>query len=70
MTTGTTRVGETDFLDARDSYRGWCTECLDFTRDCTEPDAHGYRCPDCSGMTVMGAENALISGAIAVDCAS
>uniref|UniRef100_A0A6H2A3F9 Uncharacterized protein n=1 Tax=viral metagenome TaxID=1070528 RepID=A0A6H2A3F9_9ZZZZ len=45
---------------------GWCTDCGDFTRDCTEPDAENYDCPVCGEKTVMGAEQAMISGAFEV----
>lgn len=57
----------TDAFVALLQAMGWCTECNEFTRDMTEPDAEGYKCPVCDGMTVMGAENALISGLIEVD---
>lgn len=46
-------------------YIGWCTACGDFTRECTEPDARGYDCPDCNRRTVLGAEQALLEGKIA-----
>lgn len=43
---------------------GYCTECRDWTRGTTEPDAEGYECPSCGGNTVIGADVALISGAV------
>jgi len=61
-----TKVAESDYLDATDSYTGWCTNCKEFTRDCTEPDAEGYGCPECEQNTVIGAENALIAGLISL----
>lgn len=61
---GATKVSEADYLDATDSYTGWCTVCKEFTRDCTEPDAEGYECPDCGQNTVIGAEDALLRGLI------
>ena len=59
-----TKVAESDYLDATDSYTGWCTNCKEFTRDCTEPDAEGYDCPECEKNTVIGAEDALLQGLI------
>ena len=52
-------------MSARD-YIGWCTCCLEFTRDCTEPDAEEYDCPKCEQNTVMGAEQALLVGQITI----
>ena len=40
-----------------DSYMGYCTKCKDWTRDCTEPDAEEYDCPECGGNHVIGADN-------------
>lgn len=57
-----TAVNQADYLEATGSYLGWCTECEEFTRDCTEPDATGYDCPECRGDTVVGAEQALLEG--------
>lgn len=59
-----TEVEEVDYHEATESYTGWCTECREFTRECTEPDAEGYDCPQCRGRTVVGAEQALIMGLI------
>ena len=59
-------MSEEEFLDACDSFRGWCTNCKDFTRDCTEGDAEGYDCPVCEEDTVMGAEQALLMGEISI----
>jgi hypothetical protein len=55
---------EQDYLDAVSDNVGYCTTCKEFTRDCTEPDAMEYDCPECEMNTVMGAEQALISGVI------
>ena len=46
---------------------GWCTNCLSFTRDETEPDAIGYDCPRCDDTSVIGAEEALLTGEIFFD---
>ena len=64
------QVLEEDYIDATENYRGWCTGCEEFTRDCTEPDAEGYDCPQCDENTVIGAEDALISGLIEIGVAS
>lgn len=58
------KVQEEDFIEAQDCNTGWCPECKDFTRDNTEPDADGYGCPICETSGVMGAEQALLVGAI------
>jgi len=57
-----TKIREADYMDANDSYTGWCTFCKEFTRSCTEPDAEGYDCPVCQRRDVVGAEQALIMG--------
>ena len=43
-----------EYQAACDDYMGWCPFCCEFTRDCTEPDAEGYDCPECGQNTVMG----------------
>ena len=55
------------YYEARNNYRGWCSFCQDFTRECTEPDAERYECPKCGWNRVMGAEQALISGEILLE---
>jgi Zn finger protein HypA/HybF involved in hydrogenase expression len=59
-----TAVDEVRFVEALENHEGWCSTCGDFTRECTEPDAEHYKCPQCQGMTVMGAEWALLSGEV------
>lgn len=61
------KVSEAEYLHATDSYLGWCSTCGEFTREATEPDAEGYDCPKCEGLTVMGAEQALLTGLITVE---
>ena len=57
-----------ELQEASDRGEGYCTECDDLTRACTEPDATGYDCPDCEGKeTVYGVETAALSGFIEVD---
>ncbi len=55
-------IPEVDYLEATNSYMGWCPRCADFTKDSCEPDAHGRKCPECGYLDVVGAENALIMG--------
>jgi Zn finger protein HypA/HybF involved in hydrogenase expression len=56
---------EEEYLAAQEDDAGWCTICEEFTADGVEPDAMGYRCPVCGNFdSVMGAEQALISGEI------
>jgi predicted RNA-binding Zn-ribbon protein involved in translation (DUF1610 family) len=59
-----TKVSYEDFLRADSDYIGWCTTCKDFTREETEPDAECYDCPECGEDTVMGTENALMTGEV------
>ena len=56
-----------EFLEYQESYQGYCTNCNFWTRECTEPDAEDYDCPECGENTVIGAENALIMGEIEID---
>jgi len=58
------KVSEHDYLEARDSYFGWCPNCCAFTRECTEPDAEGYDCPECEKNVVVGADQAILVGLI------
>lgn len=53
------------FREACANSDGWCSCCEEFTRDGgVEPDATGYCCPKCEGCTVMGAEQAVVVGAV------
>lgn len=52
------------YQEACESYEGWCDVCGDFTRGSTEPDAENYDCEQCGGLTVCGAEQALLLGKI------
>jgi len=61
------RVTTEEYLEAVDSFMGWCPNCKDFTRDSTEPDAHGYDCPICDGRRVVGAEDALVMGLFGIE---
>lgn len=58
---------ETEYSSKLDASEGYCTACKAWTRDSgVEPDAEGKKCPECEGMTVMGAENALCHGDVDV----
>ena len=50
----------TEYIEAREQYLGWCTECRKFTREMTEPDARDYDCPECGLNSVLGAEEAMM----------
>lgn len=58
------KIDEDEYLEATESYSGWCTSCKEFTRENTEPDAEGYDCPKCLERNVVGAEDALLRGFI------
>jgi hypothetical protein len=64
LVAGSVAVDEEEYHEAIQGYIGWCTTCQAFTRECTEPDATGYDCPECGENAVMGAEEALMAGVI------
>jgi tRNA(Ile2) C34 agmatinyltransferase TiaS len=47
--------GIEELEEACENHMGWCTNCGEWTHDCCEPDARGYRCPKCDNDTVFGA---------------
>jgi predicted RNA-binding Zn-ribbon protein involved in translation (DUF1610 family) len=51
-----------EYKEVMNDNMGYCPDCDEITRDCTEPDAEGYDCPECGGNRVMGAESALLMG--------
>jgi len=54
---------EWEYNNARSNYLGYCRDCQDWTRDCTEPDVteeYEYDCPQCDGTKVIGADTYLI----------
>ena len=51
-----------EYEESKEDNMGYCPECDEITRECTEPDAEGYDCPECGGKKVMGLDNALIMG--------
>lgn len=56
------------YLQHVDSYDGYCSSCEAVTRfGETEPDAEKYPCLDCGYNTVMGMEQALLSGLIELE---
>ena len=57
-------VSESEYVEATDCSMGFCVGCGSFTRGCTEPDAEGCDCPECGELSVMGAEQALLTGTI------
>lgn len=59
-----TVISEEEYMEMCNDNMGFCQSCKSFTRDCTEPDADNYDCPDCGQNLVVGAENALIMGLI------
>lgn len=62
------RLSEADFQAHCDNHDGFCTNCDKVTREgMTEPDASGYKCPDCKRLSVVGMELALIAGDIEVE---
>ena len=62
-----TVMTEDTYLDHRESYDGYCTRCREFTNlGGVEPDARGYLCESCGQPSVVGAEEALLEGLIAI----
>lgn len=60
-------VSESDFIEAQESYTGWCTNCEAFTTGSVEPDATNYKCDECRNLTVFGAEEALLENLITIE---
>lgn len=60
-------IDEAEYLEADEGNIGWCPDCAEFTRPCTEPDAVDYDCPQCGGSHVMGAAEALLAGKIVIE---
>ena len=60
------KITEDEFTLHAGEYDGICLTCGDWTVGGVEPDAEGYRCTveSCQQLTVMGAEQALLSGHI------
>lgn len=57
-----------EFRVHQDQLDGWCKDCDDFTvTGGVEPDAEGYKCPRCEGMSVMGADQAMLEGLIELE---
>ena len=62
--------GQCRFVMSEPEYRallrddiGLCLNCGG-ERECCEPDARKYPCPDCQELTVYGAEELLVRGRI------
>jgi len=55
-----------EFRHADANFDGFCLTCEEFTRSQCEPDAERYPCPECDGLTVYGAIQALLIGAIEI----
>ena len=55
-----TRVTEEGYLQAVESYTGWCKSCKAFTTGSVEPDAEDFECESCGEWAVVGAEEALM----------
>ena len=60
------KISEEEYLDNEDSYMGFCTNCNEFTRCETEPDAEDYDCPECEDDSVIGAMTAMMEGYIKI----
>ena len=55
---------EEEFREYRDEYFGFCTSCGELEEGGVEPDARGYECGSCEKNSVIGLEEALITGHI------
>jgi len=74
----TNEMSEDEYLRHSNNYAGWCTTCARVIDGCSiEPDARGYRCPECHSYTgyrcqechnytLYGLEDALLSGFIEI----
>jgi len=60
-------ISERAYHDAVNDNAGFCINCMEFTADSgVEPDAEGYQCEVCDESTVMGTEEALLAGYLAI----
>lgn len=53
-------IDEELIMEMEESNMGYCTNCEELTRDCCEPDAENYSCPQCDQHTVQGILNVLM----------
>jgi Zn finger protein HypA/HybF involved in hydrogenase expression len=60
-------LSEEEYQDWVENYEGYCRECREWTADSVEPDARGYKCPDCGKKADYGAEEALMMGLIEIE---
>lgn len=56
-----------EYLEHSQDNDGYCTSCGEFSCGGVEPDAEGYECPNCGEMTLMGTEQAFLTGDITVE---
>lgn len=61
----TIELTEEEYAEAEDSYIGFCIACGAEAYDC-EPDARGYKCPECGALTVYGVPELLQMGHIEI----
>jgi hypothetical protein len=62
----TTTISMEEYNQHRGDYDGLCLACSEWSFGGTEPDAEEYECEACGESKVVGAEIALMSGAINV----
>ena len=60
------QLSEGDYLCAIDEMQGLCLHCRELTNYGVEGDAAGYTCECCDNSTVIGTEDSLLYGAIAI----
>ena len=60
-------MSESEFTENRECYNGICRKCRSIKDGGVEPDAENYRCEECGENAVMGIENALLTGIIAIE---
>jgi len=58
-------ISEAQYQEYRSEYIGLCTACR-AERDCCEPDAEEYNCPECKMDQVYGIEQLLIMGLLEI----
>lgn len=60
-------ITEAEFNALMSEYGGVCLQCGYCQYGGVEPDAEEYECEECGAHAVMGAELAVVSGAVELD---
>lgn len=59
-------ITESEYHEHVENHDGLCVECFEIQDGGCEPDAENYECEHCGSKSVMGIENALITGNLGI----